>query len=98
MFHHCLNFDRQTEQVDEARAVLLVLDVVLGEGRDVLVIERIGRGDAGVDDVALVQLEFDVTGDRLLRAVDERGQRLAQRSEPLSVVDEVGELDGVVML
>ena len=58
--------DGQAEQVDETGAVLLVVDVVLVEGGDLFAVEGEGRGDAGVDDVALVQLQANSTGDVLL--------------------------------
>ena len=89
---HSLHLNRQAEQVDKAACVLLVIDMVLREGRDFLIIEGVRRGDARVDDVALVELELDVAGDSFGGLVDESGEGLPERGVPLAVVDEVGEL------
>ena len=51
-----LYLDRQTEQVDKARCVRLVVYVVLTEGSNLLAVQRIGAPNTCVDDVALVKL------------------------------------------
>ena len=86
------DLDRQAEEVDEAGAVRLVIDLVLVEGGDLRIVEGEGGSDSCVDDVALVELELDVAGDGLLRLVDEGGERLAQRREPLAEVYQFREL------
>ena len=48
--------DRQSEQVDEARTVLLIVNIVLVKGRYFLIVQRVRRGNARIDDVALVEL------------------------------------------
>ena len=55
-----LDFDRKAEEVDESRRVVLVVNVVLAEGCELLAVECIRRGYACIDDVALVEFEFDV--------------------------------------
>ena len=60
-----LDLDRQAEQVDKARGIGLVIDMVLAEGGDLLRIQRMRRSHAGIDDVALVELELHIARDRL---------------------------------
>ena len=67
-----LFLDRETEEVDEALSVVLVIVFVDAEGRGLFVVEGERGGYAGVDEVALVELEFDVAGDGFVRLVDER--------------------------
>ena len=84
--------DRQTEQVDEAVSVLLVVNVVLVEGSEVLAVEGIRRCYAGIDDVALVELQLNVAGAGLLGLVNECVHSFAQGSVPLTVVYDVSVL------
>ena len=70
LLHQGLGLDLEAEEGDEARAVLLVVHMVLAEGGDLLAIQGIGRSDAGGDDVALIQLELYIAGDRLLGGAD----------------------------
>ena len=67
-----LFLDRETEEVDEALSVVLVVVFVDAEGRGLFVVEGERGGYAGVDEVALVEFEFDVAGDGFVRLVDER--------------------------
>ena len=67
--------------------------MVLAEGGDLLRIEGVRGGHAGVHDVALVELELHVAGHCLLRLVDKGVERLHQRGVPLAVVDELAVLD-----
>ena len=62
----CLDLDRQTEQVDKACGICLVVIFILTEGRGLLIVQGIGRGNTGVDEVALVELQLDFTGDGFL--------------------------------
>ena len=48
--------DRKAEQVDETVGVLLVVNVVLVEGSEVLTVKGERRSYARVDDIALVEL------------------------------------------
>ena len=77
----CALLDGQAEQVDEAGSIGLVIVLIHAEGGSLLVVQGVRRGDAGVDHVALVELQLDVAGDGLLEAVGEGIQRLAQRME-----------------
>ena len=52
----CADLDGKSEEVDEACAVVLIVNLVLVEGRDFFIVERIGACNACVDDVALVEL------------------------------------------
>ena len=56
--------DGQAEQVDEACGIALVVVVVLAKAGGLLVIQRVGAGDAGVDEVAPIDFEeADFSGD-----------------------------------
>ncbi len=90
LFLHSLNLNGQSEKVDESRGIVLVVNLVLVEGGDILVIEGIGGLHAGVDDVALVELQADVARHGFLCSVNECRERLSQRRVPLSVVDQNG--------
>ena len=86
LLHHRLDLQRQTEQVDEARGILLIVNVVGVEGGEILAVESVGGGNARVDDVALIELDLYVAGDGLLSAAHKGGERLAQRREPLAEI------------
>ena len=88
----CALLDGQAEQVDETGSICLIVILILTEGSGLLIVQGIRRGDAGVDHVALVELQLDVAGDGLLEAVSKGIQRLTQRGEPLAVVNDVGVL------
>ena len=75
----CALLDGQAEEVDEAGSIGLVIVLIHAEGGSLLVVQGVRRGDAGVDHVALVELQLDVAGDGLLEAVGEGIQRLTQR-------------------
>ena len=79
LIKHRFDLDRQAKEVDKALGVLLVVNMVFAESRDFLVVEGVRRGNAGVDDVALVKLQPHFAGDSLLRLVDKGRQRLPQR-------------------
>ena len=71
--------DRQTEQVDKALCVLLVVNVFCIEGCNFFIIQSVRRSYAGIDDVALVQFQLNITGNGLLGLVYESSQCLTQR-------------------
>ena len=56
LVQHGLDFDGQAKEVDKALCVMLVVNVVFPKGGDFLAVEGIGRADAGVDDIALIEL------------------------------------------
>ena len=62
--------------------------------REVLAVQGIGRLPAGHNDVSFVKLEPHGAADARLRRIDERVERLAQRTEPLAVVHQLGVLPG----
>ena len=98
-FQRCFDLDRQTEQVDKACSILLVVSTaILTERGNGLAVKGIGGGDACVDDVALIKLELYVAADGLLRLVYESGERFAQGSEPLTVVNQLAKLDCDLLL
>ena len=72
--------------------------MILVEGGDFRIVEGEGRSRAGVDDVALVELQLHRAGDGLLRLGDERTQRLAQRAEPLAEIHQLGKAVGDQLL
>ena len=93
LLHHRLDLQRQTEQVDEARGILVAVQVVaVAEGGDFLHVQAVRRLHARIDAVALVQLQLHRAVDRLLRAVHKCGERLAQGRVPHAVVHQLREL------
>ena len=92
--HNGADSDGQAEQADEAVGVLLVVDLVLIEGGEILVEQGIGRADASVEHVALVQLELHFAGDVLLGLFHEGGDGFPQRSVPLAEIDKLGVFQG----
>src|SRR5207253_10711767 len=77
---------RQTEQADEARRVALLVHVVLTEGDETLVVQRVGARTSCDHDVALVELERHGTRHAFLRDVDESVVRLTLRRPPAPLV------------
>ena len=88
----CALLDGQAEQVDEACGIGLIVVLVLTEGSGLLVVQGVRRGDAGVDHVALVELQLHIAGHSLFQTIGKGIQCLAQRGEPLAVVHDVGVL------
>src|SRR5699024_1792841 len=76
----------------------LVVNLVLIEGGNLFIVERIGRSDACIDDVALVQLQLHIAGDRLLSGIHKGGEGLAQGGVPLAVVNQIGKLQSHLLL
>ena len=88
----------KAEQIDEAFRIVMVVQVAGGEGSDGLVVQGIGRGGPGLDNVALVQLELHFAGHIFLGLLDEGLHRLAQRGEPFSFVYDLSEFVAHVQL
>ena len=86
------DLDRKSEQIDESRTVLLIVNVIFVEGCDLFAVERIRRNHPRGYHVALVEFERDISGYVFLRFINECGERLAQGSEPLTEVYELGKL------
>ena len=78
------------EEIDKAAGVLMVVKLACGKAGDIRVIERIGRGGTGFDDISLVKLELYFTGNLLLRTLDKGLYRFEKGSEPLSFIDDLG--------
>src|SRR6267378_256258 len=81
--------DRQREKIDEAFGVLGVV-AAHGETGEVRAVERERRNALGDVERALPQFEADGAGDALLRDVEKSVERLAQRREPQTVVNQFG--------
>lgn len=77
---HSLDLDRQTEQVDKARAVLLIVNVVLAERSEVFAVQGVRRCYARVDDVALIEFELDIAGASITYTHDSNGTNPEIRS------------------
>lgn len=61
LLHHRLNLQRQTEQVDEARGILVAVQVMaVAEGSDFLHVQAVRRLHARVDAVPLYSFSFTV--------------------------------------
>ena len=84
LIQYSLYVDRQTEQVDEALCILLVVNVFCVEGCNLFIVQSVRRSYAGIDDVALVQLQLDITGNGLLCLSYECRQCFPQRGVPLA--------------
>ena len=69
---------------------MVVGPAIVLEGRDIGVKQGVIGAATGVVDVALVQLETDLTADALLRFVDHRLQHFALGTPPVAVVDQAG--------
>ena len=80
---------RETVEANEAGGVALLVDVVLAEGDEALVVERVIALAADDRDGALEQAQRDRAGDALLGGVDERVVRLALGRPPAALVHEV---------
>ena len=61
-------------------------------------VQRVRRSHGCGDDVALVQLEFDVAGYGFLRGIDERAHCLTSGRVPLTVVNQIGKLESQLLL
>lgn len=75
---HGANLAGKAEEIDEALRVVVVVEIAGGEGCDALVVKCVRRGGAGLDDVALVELEFHLARHIPLGGLDECLQRLAK--------------------
>ena len=99
-FHHlhCANLQRKSEQGDEAVCVVVVVQVAGREGCQGLIVQGVGGGGSGLDDIALVELELYFSGHVLLGGLHECLDGLAQRGEPFSFVYDLGELVAQLLL
>src|SRR5215475_9011435 len=82
-----LDLQRQSENVDEARGVLLVVARAHSERSQVGPVERVRRRAPGHDDVALVEFQPHVAANWRHQAVDEGVESVAQWREPLAEID-----------
>src|SRR5829696_1218481 len=80
---------REGEEADEARRVALLVHVVLPEGDEALVVQRVHALSADHGHRALVQAQGDGAGQTPLRDADERIVRLALGRPPPTLVDEI---------
>ena len=76
---------------------MVVVQVAGGEGSQGLVVQGVGRGGSGLDDIALVELELHFSGHVLLGHIHKCLDGLAQRGEPFSFVYDLGELVAQVL-
>ena len=75
--HQRADLQRQAEQVDEAGAVRLIVDVVLFKGHEFLIVQRILGLRTRRDDVTAIELQAHYARDRALRRIHERVESLA---------------------
>mgnify|MGYP000001870992 CR=1 FL=1 len=64
----------QAKQVDKAVCIKLIVILILAEGSSLLIVQGERAGNTSVDQVALVQLQFHITGNGLLQVVGECAQ------------------------
>ena len=72
---------------------MLVIDVFLAESCDFFTVQRMLALDARIDYIALINFELHRAADIFLRFIDKSGKRLAQRREPLTVVNQIRKFD-----
>ena len=77
---------------------MVVIEIAGGEAGQRLAVKRVGRGCAGLDDVALIELELYFAGDILLSGFHESTDGVAERREPFALVDNLCELVANVLL
>src|SRR3989442_15513445 len=80
---------REPPQVDEPVGILLIIDGIFAEGSQVLPVERVWGGPPDHRAGTLEQLHPHRAGHRALRRIDEAVERLSQRGEPLTIVDDL---------
>ena len=71
---------------------VIVCSAVITKRSYLIVIERIRRRYARIDDITLVELELNVTDNRFLCFINECGERFAKHCEPKTVVNNLAEL------
>src|SRR3989449_208659 len=76
-------------QVDEPVGILLIIDGIVAEGSQVLPVERVWGGPPDHRAGTLEQLHPHRAGHSALRRINEAVERLSQRGEPLTVVDDL---------
>src|SRR6478672_10664318 len=84
--HSC----RQRKETDEARGIALLIDVILTEGDEALVVQRVDALTADDGERALVEAKRDRSGDALLGHAHERVVRLTLSGPPATLVHEIG--------
>ena len=81
----CAHLQRQTEQVDEAVGVMVVIEITSGEAcKDSLY--RVGDVVPGFD-ITLVELEFYFTGHIFLGAFNESLDGFSKWGKPFAFID-----------
>ena len=78
----------QTIEVYEAFSILLVV-IAFSEGGDIFAVKRIFRPYASLDNIALIELEANLTTYHFLGLIDKCRERLSQSGEPLAVIYKV---------
>ena len=68
---HCTHLAGEAKQIDEALCIMVIVQIAGGEGSDALIVERVGRSGASLDDIALVELEFYLAGHIFLSLLDD---------------------------
>ena len=75
---HGADLGGKAEQIDEALCVVMVVQIACGKRSDALIVERIGGSGSGLNDIALVKLEFHFACNAALGGFDKRLYCLAQ--------------------
>ena len=77
---------------------MVVVQISCREGGKRFVVEAVRRGCSVLDDIALVELQVNLTCDILLRFLREGDHAAHKRREPLSFVDDLSHLGGELLL
>ena len=95
---HGADLQGKAEEGNESLRVVVVVQIACGKACQRLAVERVGGGGAGLDDVALVELEFHFAGHILLGGLHECLDSLTQGSKPLALVYDLSHLVAHVLL
>ena len=95
---HGTNLAGETEQVDKAFCIVVIVQVTGCEGCDALIVQRVRGSSTGFDDIALVEFEFYFTGYVLLGGFDECLHCFAKRCKPFPFVYDLCKLVAEILL
>ncbi len=90
--------DGQTDEVDEAARVALIVFGAHGEAGDIERVKRKGRLAADGLDAAFVEAQGDFAGGGFAGLIEKCVQRFAQRREPEAVINQLGIIERELLL
>lgn len=91
LLFHGANLCGESEEIDKAFGVMVIIEVTGGKGCDALIVQRIWRGGAGLDDISFVKFKLHFTGNVFLGGLNKCLYCLAQRAEPFSLINDLSQ-------